>query len=257
MKAVCVVAVALSVCVFYLVPTAGGALPLHYVVQESGSADAATIAQLRSDLGSMGLQQRRPLMGRLEGQGFLWETGVELSAEQLSTIASMPGVAGAQYAYPPGVESAPCLPLGICYYYAMSGRIDVTLDDSDLEGAAQNLAAAGFVFRSSVVHMIWFQQWIFPSLEHSVPEACALASSLQGVIAAWGSQIIPYDDCAEDVNSDYRINLLDLLTVRDKIGSDPSSGENWRADVNRDGRINLLDMLAVRNRLNTECVPFD
>jgi len=243
MKAVCDVAVALSVCIFYLVPTAHGALPLHYVVQESGSADAATIAQLRSDLASMGLQQRRPLMGRLEGQGFLWETGMELSAEQLSTIASMPGVAEAQYAYPGAVEC-------IDRFAVVAGRIVVTLDESDLEEAAQNLAAAGFVFRwrSGIVQC---EEWLFPSLEHSVPEACALASSLQGVIAAWGNFV--YDDpadCPWDVDSNRMVNILDLLYVRNRIGSDPSSGENWRADVNRDGRINLLDLLVVRKHLN-------
>jgi len=37
--------------------------------------------------------------------------------------------------------------------------------------------------------------------------------------------------------------------VRNHLGKSVTTGENWRADVNGDGRIDLLDLIAVRNKL--------
>ena len=56
-----------------------------------------------------------------------------------------------------------------------------------------------------------------------------------------------------DANDDCRVNLLDLLFVRDRIGRDTATGDNWKADVTNDGKVNLLDLLAVRDRLLTGC----
>lgn len=56
-----------------------------------------------------------------------------------------------------------------------------------------------------------------------------------------------------DANLDCLVNILDLIFVRNRLNSDPASGDNWQADVNDDGSINILDMIFVRNALNTRC----
>ena len=58
-----------------------------------------------------------------------------------------------------------------------------------------------------------------------------------------------------DTNGDCSVNILDLILVRNRLGADPATGDNWKADLNRDGKINILDIIAVRNRLNTKCAP--
>lgn len=54
-----------------------------------------------------------------------------------------------------------------------------------------------------------------------------------------------------DVIVDGTVNILDMLTVRNNLGSVPGSDGYIRADVTQDGKVNILDMLAVRNHLNT------
>ncbi len=56
-----------------------------------------------------------------------------------------------------------------------------------------------------------------------------------------------------DANLDYRVNILDLIFVRNRLGQAVSSGNNWQADVNQDGKINILDLIAVRNQLGVKC----
>ena len=56
-----------------------------------------------------------------------------------------------------------------------------------------------------------------------------------------------------DSNVDCKTDILDLLFVRNHLGGDAESGDNWRADANRDGKINILDLLEVRNKLRTSC----
>jgi len=56
-----------------------------------------------------------------------------------------------------------------------------------------------------------------------------------------------------DANMDCRVNILDLIFIRNKLNQDASTGDNWKADVNEDTRINILDLIFVRNKLNTQC----
>jgi len=56
-----------------------------------------------------------------------------------------------------------------------------------------------------------------------------------------------------DVDGNCKVDLLDLLFIRNRLGQSSSTGENWRADVNGDGEINVLDLIFVRNRLNGRC----
>ena len=57
-----------------------------------------------------------------------------------------------------------------------------------------------------------------------------------------------------DTNGDCMVNILDLVAVRDLLGHD-ASGDARKADVNNDGRIDIRDLIFVRNRLFTVCPP--
>ena len=56
-----------------------------------------------------------------------------------------------------------------------------------------------------------------------------------------------------DANMDCRVNILDLIFIRNKLNQAVGTGDNWKADVNEDTRINILDLIFVRNKLNTQC----
>lgn len=56
-----------------------------------------------------------------------------------------------------------------------------------------------------------------------------------------------------DINLDCKVNILDLIAVRNKLGRDPASGDNALCDVNHDGKINILDLILVRNNLGKSC----
>ncbi|HUU70960.1 MAG TPA: dockerin type I repeat-containing protein, partial [Planctomycetota bacterium] len=56
-----------------------------------------------------------------------------------------------------------------------------------------------------------------------------------------------------DANGDCRVNILDLIFIRNKLNQAVTTGDNWKADVNGDTRINILDLIFVRNKLNTQC----
>jgi len=56
-----------------------------------------------------------------------------------------------------------------------------------------------------------------------------------------------------DANDDCRVNILDLIFIRNKLNQPVTTGDNWKADVNEDMRINILDLIYVRSKLNTQC----
>ena len=59
---------------------------------------------------------------------------------------------------------------------------------------------------------------------------------------------------AGDVNGDCRVNILDMVYIRNNIGKDPNSSiSTGRSDVNSDGKINILDFVSVRNKLGKRC----
>ena len=60
-------------------------------------------------------------------------------------------------------------------------------------------------------------------------------------------------DLPGDLNNDCKVNILDLIWVRSRLGQDAGIGDNWRADANEDGKINILDLIFVRNRLGAIC----
>ena len=59
-----------------------------------------------------------------------------------------------------------------------------------------------------------------------------------------------YEYLPGDVNYDGRVNVLDLILVRNSLGRDPASSiEARKADVNADGSVNVQDLLVVRGGL--------
>jgi len=61
-----------------------------------------------------------------------------------------------------------------------------------------------------------------------------------------------YEYLPGDVNHDGRVNILDLIVIRNVLGQNPASVPAARqADLNCDGNVNVLDLIFARNRLNT------
>jgi len=54
-----------------------------------------------------------------------------------------------------------------------------------------------------------------------------------------------------DTNRDCKINVLDLIFVRNRLNQDVSVSDNWRADVNADGKINIIDLIVIRNKMGS------
>jgi len=85
------------------------------------------------------------------------------------------------------------------------------------------------------------------------------------IVDVWGVQ--PHAICTEvfffstervlpipgDANMDCKVNILDLIFVRNRLNQSVDTGDNWQADVNEDGKINILDLIFTRNHLNTTC----
>jgi len=44
-----------------------------------------------------------------------------------------------------------------------------------------------------------------------------------------------------------------LIYARNRLGADVESGDNSKADMNSDGRVNILDLIYIRNRLGNRC----
>ena len=68
-------------------------------------------------------------------------------------------------------------------------------------------------------------------------------------------------DLPGDATCDCRVNILDLIFVRERLNQSVSSDDNILADVTGDGKtntpdgkINILDLIYVRGRLNTICL---
>ena len=72
-----------------------------------------------------------------------------------------------------------------------------------------------------------------------------------------------YEYLPGDVNYDGKVNVIDLILVRNSICRDPASSPAARkADLNNDGKVNVLDLIAARNgtgklgacpRFSTKC----
>ncbi|HUU68817.1 MAG TPA: dockerin type I domain-containing protein [Planctomycetota bacterium] len=89
-------------------------------------------------------------------------------------------------------------------------------------------------------------QWVLDGVDHP-PQIDVLSFSMlmdRTAVAKYEIELLP-----GDVNLDGKVNILDLIFVRNRLGRNPYSSDYWRADVNADGSINLLDLLLVRSHM--------
>ncbi|HUU68100.1 MAG TPA: SBBP repeat-containing protein [Planctomycetota bacterium] len=56
-----------------------------------------------------------------------------------------------------------------------------------------------------------------------------------------------------DVNDDCRVDVLDMILIRNRLTGESATPGCLDADLNGDGRINVLDLLLVRARLGAKC----
>ena len=50
-----------------------------------------------------------------------------------------------------------------------------------------------------------------------------------------------------------KVDVLDMIFVLSRLNADPPTSDNWQADANMDDKINILDMITVRNALSSSC----
>jgi len=165
--------------------------------------------------------------------------------------------------------------------YAGAGTIDMTFDNYSVTGfiipvSFLNQAGMGGVTLSDPLGYfggtsVNFENWL---LEQVVPRLPAQATYIlfaqaeahpawanpdmgmtaEGIVAQTIIACTTKALLAGDVNEDCRVDILDLIGIRNRLGADPVSSPGAAAcDVTLDGKINILDLLAVRNKLGTRC----
>ena len=104
---------------------------------------------------------------------------------------------------------------------------------------------------------VWqtLDQWQNPAyIKGLTPDTTYLfdvQAKLDDASSEWSTATAVLTNIQGDVNGDNKVNIVDMLAVRNVLNRDPKSDSNFRADVDGDGKINIVDMLAVRNSLNT------
>jgi len=102
----------------------------------------------------------------------------------------------------------------------------------------------------------WFLSSTRWTAQNSSPPEIAITANYYGSMideVEVDAEVIRSWPIPGDANMDCRVNILDLIFIRNRLNQDVESGENWWADVNQDGRINILDLVYVRNFLSTSC----
>ena len=56
-----------------------------------------------------------------------------------------------------------------------------------------------------------------------------------------------------EVTGDCKVDILDMLHIRNHLNEDVATDDNWKLDVTQDGKIDILDMLVVRDNLDAQC----
>ena len=218
--------------------------PFHYAVLEDQQSPPATLAALHVQLEAMGLQLLRPLLGKLAGRGYLWNSPLELTAPQLASIEAIEGVEGAYDALEDWIELYD-------NRQVLSGSAVIVFNKDLRDAAAAQLVLLGFRRPQGPISEI--EGWRFSPLEYSYPQAEAAAMAIQGIIRMYPDAVYELYSCLFDLNSDGTVGILDLIFIRARMGQDPLSGDNRAADINNDGQINVLDLICVRNQMGGHC----
>jgi len=221
---------------------------IYLGVLESQNMEPEAVTQMHSEIAALELQYIRPLKGRLEGQGSLWALPEEMTFEDASAAVS--GIGNVTGTVDPlqCAEHGDCVPEPDFVLGKMTIRFESPASKVD---ASEALEAMGFSLSVENAWEHWgyvYDYWRYFPAEYSNREAWAIARAVPGVSEAF--PIILYELHREgDVNGDGVANILDLIWVRNLLGQDVFSGDNWKADVNMDGKINILDLIHVRNCL--------
>ncbi|HUU95429.1 MAG TPA: dockerin type I domain-containing protein, partial [Phycisphaerae bacterium] len=72
-----------------------------------------------------------------------------------------------------------------------------------------------------------------------------------------GSLVIQQQALRGDIDGNCVVDLADLIAVRDRLLVDPGSPGYLDADLNGDGRVNVLDLILVRNLMGRKCEEND
>ena len=65
--------------------------------------------------------------------------------------------------------------------------------------------------------------------------------------------VAEYERFMGDVTGDCAVDILDMISVRNKLNKDVGTDDNWKADLDDNGSINILDLIIVRNNLGNVC----
>ena len=80
--------------------------------------------------------------------------------------------------------------------------------------------------------------------------AAKFIATLTGYFTGFTVTAPKYQQAPADVNFDNKVNILDLIAVRNRLNV-PLATAGAEHDVNRDGAIDVLDLIAIRNALNS------
>ena len=120
-----------------------------------------------------------------------------------------------------------------------------------MDGGGQRLLAADFVVRYEMP-----QDLVFGRYTVSLDEEWTVLAGRDEPLPYTGSSVsfvIPGWKVPGDANGDCRVDVMDIIFVRNRLGQYVLSGDNWQADVNQDCKIDILDMIFVRQHLMTKC----
>jgi hypothetical protein len=136
--------------------------------------------------------------------------------------------------------------------------VGIEFDPEKRDHVVRRMEARGFTPQTPEPYMPGHWRWTA-----SIPlqYALAVAEGIDGVVRAHPQVLLWCPDPPEcpgcfmpiapigDADHSLDVDILDLVFIRDRLGQDPSSGDNWSADVNNDGVINILDLIYVRSCL--------
>ncbi|HUT03398.1 MAG TPA: dockerin type I repeat-containing protein [bacterium] len=252
------IALSFAVCLIS-VAAAQAATPVYVGVLEDGALAPQALAGLRGELSSQDFTFLRPLMGALAGKGTAWRAPEAMPRQEaLALPLGIAGVLGTKDLIDCDNAwlcecSRECFPFVTFLYVQYESG-------ADREAADAELQARGFFLTSGEPHDLapWrpgeyvVYGWLYLRAEYRYKEARDLAKVVPGVKWVWGFAYVFVDGAPVlDVTGDGRLNILDLVYVRNRLGQDPESGDNLKADINGDGRINILDLIILRNLMSS------
>jgi len=226
-------------------------VPEQLIVLEDLIQEPAVLAAMHDQLVALEFGLARPLLGRLEGQGNLWNIPEEMTMDEAIAVASgLTAVTGTYDAWASTGREwlTPCV-------IVIPGEVTLGFFQEHEESARQALMYLGFLLLSTSV-ISSRESWGFPPMEYTVAEAMATVEQIEGIFGVSPILVNLTNYPPGDVNRDRIVNIMDLLSVRNHLNDDPASlgsDDDPEPDVNGDGFINVLDIIYVRNRLGTSC----